>query len=95
MLDVQLLQRPPHLRQLRLVDLPARLRRDEVVAAPVGVERREQTMRADRLRQSAKAGGRALLLAQENRSDRAGRVVHRHDQIQIGALAQPCVFEPS
>ena len=43
MLDVQLLQRPPHLGQLRLVDLRARLRREEVVAAPVGVERREQT----------------------------------------------------
>ena len=46
--DVQLLQRPPHLRQKRLVDLRARLRREEVVAAPVGVERREQTMSADR-----------------------------------------------
>src|ERR1700733_2801142 len=60
--DVQLLQRPPHLRQKRLVDLRARLRREEVVAAPVGVERREQTMSADRLRQPAKARGRALLL---------------------------------
>ena len=37
MLDMQLLQRPPHLGQLRLVDLRARLRRDEVVASPVGV----------------------------------------------------------
>ena len=43
-LDAELLQGPPDLRQQRLRHLPARLRRHEVVAAAVGVERAEQPM---------------------------------------------------
>ena len=48
-------------------------------------------MRADRLDRPRKLEA-VLLLAQENRGHRAGRVVYRHDQIQIRSLAQPGVF---
>jgi hypothetical protein len=44
----------------RLVDPTARIRRQELVRAPVGVERAEQAMVADRLRQALEARYRAL-----------------------------------
>jgi len=61
------------------------------VAAAIGVEGREQAMRADRLRKAAKARRRALLFDEEDRQYLARRVVHRHDQIELRPLRQPGV----
>ena len=87
--DAQLLQRPADLGQLGLGDLPARRGRVEVVAAPVGVELDEQPVPLDHLGQAAKRRRRALLLDQDGRVDRRGRVVERDHQVQRRLPGQP------
>ena len=72
-----------------LVDRLARLRREEVVAAAVGIEARRQAVRGEHLQQRAKGRGRAFLLDQKRRVDRAGRVVHRHDQVERRLARKP------
>jgi hypothetical protein len=82
--DAELGQRAADLGQLRLVHLAAVLGRDEVVPTPIGVERPEQAVPLDRLRQAEKARHRALLVDQERRRiDRASGVVERDDEFEI------------
>jgi hypothetical protein len=49
MLDLQLRQGAANLGRVQPIDLAARLGRQEVVTAPVGVERGEQTFGRDHL----------------------------------------------
>src|SRR5690242_9105985 len=49
------------------------------MAAPVGVEGREQAVGCDHLLEPDETRGGALLLDQDGREDRAGGVVHRDD----------------
>ena len=65
MLDAELLQGTAELRQNRLRHPAARLRRQEVVAAPVSVERAEQPMLRHHLPHAPQARCRALLIHQE------------------------------
>jgi hypothetical protein len=62
--------------------------RVEIVAAAVGVELAEQPVLRDHLGQSAKARCRALLLDDEARVDRAGRVAQRDHQIVLPVVAR-------
>ena len=89
MADAQLLQRPADLGQLGLGDLPAGRGRVEVVAAAIGVELDEQAMPLDHLGQAAKRRRRALLLDQDGRVDRRGRVVERDHQVERRLPDQP------
>jgi hypothetical protein len=74
---------PPDLSGQLLGHLLAGLGRMEIVAAPIGVERAEQPVPLDHFEQAAKARGCALLLDQKGRADRAGRIVHRHDEVDL------------
>ena len=89
MLDAEPAKRPADLGQPRLVDRLAGLERDEIVAAAIRVEARRQAFGANVSGQPAKARGRAFLLDQEGRVDRAGRVVHGHDQVERRLMRQP------
>ena len=89
MLDAEPAKRPADLGQPRLVDRLAGLERHEIVAAAIRVEVRRQAFRAKRLGQPARARGRAFLFNQEGRVDRAGRVVHGHDQVERRLMRQP------
>jgi len=91
MLDPELRQRPPHLREPLLVHLLARLRRVKIIAAAIGVEGRKQPLRRDRLLDPAKARRRSFLLDQEDRQYPAGRVIHRHDEAERRPFRQPGV----
>ena len=91
MLDPQLAERPPDLRQDALRHLAARLRRMEIMAAPVGVERAEQALCGDRLDQAEKARDRSLLLNQDRRINLAGGVVERDDEIKQPLAQKPDV----
>ena len=51
MLDAESRQGPSHLRQMRFVDLAAGLRREEVVAAAIGVEARRERRAPEHLQQ--------------------------------------------
>ena len=83
--DAELGQRAADLGQLRLVDLAGALGSDEVMPTPIGVERAEQAVPADRLGQAKKARHRAFLLDQERRIDLPGGIVERNDQIEIAS----------
>ncbi len=60
----------------------------EIVAAAVGVELAEQPVPVDHLGQRAKARGRALLLDDKARVDRAGRIVQGDHQIVLPIIAR-------
>src|SRR6516164_7047000 len=49
----------------------------------IGVERTKQALRRDRLLQAEEARHRAFFFDQESRINRASRIVHRHNQIEI------------
>jgi hypothetical protein len=61
--------------ELGLVDLAGVLGRDEIMPAPIGVERPEQAVPADRLGQAEEARHGAFLFDQERRIDRCGGIV--------------------
>jgi hypothetical protein len=81
MLNAKLLQAASDLCQHRLRHLAAAFRREEIMAAPVGVERAEQTVPRHHLTQAAKTRRGALLIHQEGRIELAGGVLHRHHQV--------------
>jgi hypothetical protein len=56
---------------------------DEVMPAPIGVQRAEQAVPADRLGQAEEARHGAFLVDQERRIDRSRRVVEGDDEIEI------------
>ena len=88
MFDAQLRQRPAELRRVRAVDLAARLRRMEVVAAAIGVQRAEQAVARNRLAHAVKAACSSFLLAEEHRQVLTGRVFQRYHQVsRIGVKA--------
>ena len=89
MLDPELGQRAADLGQPMPVDLLARLGGEEVMAAAIGVEGREQTHPGDHLGKPAQARERPFLLDEEGRIDLAGRVIHRHDEIERRPALQP------
>ena len=88
MLNAELGQRPADLGQHRPGDLAASLGRPEIVAAAIGVERAEQAVARDHLAQAAKGRGRALLIDQEGRVDRAGGVIQGDHQIVLAPIAR-------
>ena len=92
MFDAELLERPADLRQARAVDRAARRRRVEIMAAPVGVEAQGQAARGEHLAEAPQGGGRALLLHQKRRINLRCRVVHRHDQVELGPSLQPLML---
>jgi hypothetical protein len=63
--DAELGERAANLGQLRLVDLAAFLGCDQIVPAPIGVERAEQAAPLNRLGQAEEARHRAFLLDQK------------------------------
>src|SRR5271166_1119677 len=90
-LDPELFERPPDLGQMGAVDLAAGLGGVKVVRPAVGVEAHRQAVLAEHLLQRPKGRGRALLLDQERRGDRARRIVHRHDQVERRLAFEPGV----
>ena len=74
-------QRPPELGRIRLVHLPARLRRRPVVRGAVRVQRAEQPLRLHRLADPEEAAPGPLPGAQEHRVVLVRRVVHGHHQV--------------
>jgi hypothetical protein len=90
-MDAQMLERAPDLRQARPARLPARLRRMKIMRAPVGVEAQRQAVALEHFAQAPERRGRALLLDQKGRKNRARRIVHRHDQIRRRLAHQPRV----
>src|SRR5688500_8616905 len=62
------------------------------MAAPIGVEGREQAVRCDHLLQPHKARSRALLLDQDGREDGARGIVHRDNKVEFRPLRQPRVL---
>ena len=61
------------------------------MTAAIRVERAEQALRRDRFGQPEKARHRAFFFHQDCRINLAGRVVHRHHQVQLAQAAQPDV----
>ena len=94
MFDTEPIERTAHLGQSILVDRLAGLVGVKVVATTVGIERAGQAVRHKGFQQAAEGRGRAFLLHQEGRIDRAGGIVHRHDQIG-GCPASQRWREPS
>src|SRR5918911_1120312 len=88
-LDAELLQSPTNLGQLILIDRLAGLGREEVVTAPIGIERAEQALALDHLPQATQAREGAFLFDQKGRVDLARGVVQRDNQIQRRLPAQP------
>src|SRR5919206_1884365 len=88
-LDAELLQRTPDLGQLILIDRLAGLGREEIVTAPIGIERTEQALACDHLAKATQAREGAFLFDQKGRVDLARGVVQRDDQIQWRLPAQP------
>ena len=84
-LDAELHQGAADLGHLVFVDFAAGLGRVPVVRGAVGVERAEQPFGRDHLGQRPEARHRALLVDEEGRVDRAGGVIHGHDQVPPAA----------
>src|SRR5271170_4533431 len=89
MLNPELLERPPHLGRMAAIDLAAGFGGVKVMRAAVGVEAHRQAVLAEHLLQRPEGRGRALLLGQERRVDRPGRIVHGDNQVK-----RPLAFEP-
>ncbi len=94
MLHAQMRQRPPNLCRPLPVNRAAKLRRHEVVAAPIRIEAQRQAMRAKHLQQSLERRFRAFLRYQKPRVDHVRRVVHRHYQVQRLPPRQPFMARP-
>ena len=62
---------------------PSRLGGVEVVAAPIGIEGTWQAVHGDHLGERPQGAHGAFLVHQKGGVDRAGGVVHRHDQIEL------------
>src|ERR1700682_2537004 len=92
--DPQPIERPPHLGEPPLVDLPTRLRGEEVMAAAIGIQARWQTLRPEHRQTPPKARCRSLFLHQKGRIDLAGGIVHRHDQVEFGSPRKPRKLAP-
>ena len=69
--------------KLRLIHLPVRVARREIMPAAIGVECPEKPVFADRLGWAKKARHRAFLVDQERRIDLAGRIVEGDHKIEI------------
>src|SRR5215469_3655869 len=61
----------------------------EIMAAAIGIEARRKPICREHLQQPTKRRNRAFFLDQERRVDRAGGIVHRHDQIKLRRPAEP------
>src|SRR3989338_7459239 len=77
-LDPQLLERPPHLGQVYLIDFATGLRGVKVMAAAVRVRAAKQPVARNRLPEPVKTRVRALLSAKEHAGMLARGVVQRH-----------------
>jgi len=88
-LDAQPGQRPADLRRLRLLHRFTRFRREEVMAAAIGVEAARQTLRAEDIQQSPEGRDCAFFLDEERRIDLARRIVQRHNQIEWRFVLEP------
>jgi hypothetical protein len=66
-----------------------RLRRMEVVAAAIGVEARRQAVHGEHFNKRPKRRCGAFFLDQECRIDRAGRIIHRDNQIELRPACKP------
>src|SRR5207244_356075 len=66
MLDLELRQSPSHLGQALAIDLAPGCRRQEIMASTVGVERREQPFRKNRLVQTLKSRSGTFFLDEED-----------------------------
>ena len=86
MLDAKLLQGTAELRQNRSGHRSARFRREEIVAAPIGIERAKQTMSRHHVTHPAQARRSTLLIDQEHRVDGARRIFHRHNQVMLARV---------
>src|ERR1700722_2282107 len=91
MLYAELLQCPSHLCRTIFVHFTSNLRREEIMASPVGVERAEQAMLADGLMDAAETAVRTFLNAEESRGNLTGRIIHGNNQIAI-LIAEPLVL---
>lgn len=87
-------KRPSDLRQAGPVDLAARFRRVEIMAAAVGIEAQRQAMMPEHLLERPERRARTLLLDQKSRVDRTRRVVQRDDQVERRPIRQPFVLRP-
>jgi hypothetical protein len=63
----------------------------EIVRAAVGVEAHRQAVLGKDLFQPPEGRGRAFLLNQKGRIDRPGRVIERHDQVELRLAFEPFV----
>ena len=90
-LDPELLERPPDLGRLAAIDLAAGLRGVKVMRAAIGIEAQRQAVLGEHLHQRPERRGRAFLLDQKRRVDRARRIVHGHDQVERRLALEPGV----
>jgi hypothetical protein len=77
MFDAGMGESPADLRQARLIDLSAGLRRVKIMAAPIRIEAQRQAMLAKHFGQSPERRSRAFLLDQKSRKNGARRIVQR------------------
>jgi hypothetical protein len=59
------------------------------VAAAIGIEARRQAVRGEHVQQGAERRYRAFFLDQERRVDRARRIIHGHNQIELRPARKP------
>src|SRR5262245_40767805 len=59
------------------------------MAATIGVEAGGKAMLGEYLQQPSKRRCSALLLNKKRRIDVAGRVIHRHDQVELRLILKP------
>ena len=72
-----------------MIDFLPRFWRQEIVTAPISIKGGKKAPRQNRLGHAANTRGRPLLLTKKDRYDRAGGVVHGHDQVQIQEASEP------
>src|SRR6516162_5175911 len=82
MLDPELRQRAPNLRQRTRIYLLARLGRVEIVTAAVGVEAQRKPVFGENVGQATERRERPFFLDQKARVDLAGCIIKRDDQIE-------------
>src|SRR6266568_2340824 len=92
--DLQLLQRPPHLRQPPRIDRPACLRRLKEMARPVAIERAESSLALDHFRQRRHHRARRFFFHQLRVVGFVGRVVEHLDQVIPAVVLEPLVMTP-
>jgi hypothetical protein len=72
-----------------LIDRTIGARGIKIMAAAVGIEADRQTVAGEHFKQPPKRRGRALFLDQERRIDRARRIVHGDDQVELRLACKP------